>query len=172
MILFCSCEVTKKKKSSSSLVIIIIIILRNGLSRCLGLFEFEGVSVVTRKKVWHLQIFLKIPFWANFACCVTTVSALLPSTPRRLTHSLFLSSLPFCLHDQGYTLHLFQAGWISACGVGVVRGVSMKLLTVRLSQSETVLHKTGQHVAHTSPVQSSLVGSLQEASPPLTAPWC
>lgn len=51
---------------------------------------------------------------------------------------------------------------MSACGMGVVGGVSLKLLTVKLSQSETALPSTGQGAAHTSPIQSSPDGSFQK----------
>lgn len=46
--------------------------------------------------------------------------------------------------------------------VGMWRGVSMRLLTVKGSQSGTALPSTGQCVAHSSPVQSSLVGLIQK----------
>lgn len=53
-----------------------------------------------------------------------TVSARLPSAPCLYMPSLaFTFSVLWPHSDQGTTLHLFQAGWKSACSVGVVRGV-------------------------------------------------
>lgn len=46
--------------------------------------------------------------------------------------------------------------------VSMWRGVSTRLLTVKVSQSGTALPSTGQCAAQTSPVQSSLVGLIQK----------
>jgi len=46
--------------------------------------------------------------------------------------------------------------------VSMCRGVSVKLLTVKQSQSERTLPSTGQHVAHSSLVHSSRVGVIQK----------
>lgn len=48
--------------------------------------------------------------------------------------------------------------------VSMWRGVSTRLLTVKVSQSGRALPSTGQCVAHSSPVQSSLVGLMQKGS--------
>lgn len=50
----------------------------------------------------------------------------------------------------------------SRMDVSMWRGVSMRLLTVKVSQRCTALPSTGQFVAHSSPVQSSLVGLIQK----------
>lgn len=69
----------------------------------------------------------------------------LPRHEINLVQDFFGPVPPPFLDNEGTTLSLFQAGWVSACGVGVVvgGGVSIRLLTVKLPHSEPALPTAG-----------------------------
>lgn len=88
-------------------------------------------------------------------------------------HSLFLScgllSRWSRYHPASVPGRMDVSMW-SGCGGGG-GGVSLKLLTVKLSQSETVPPSTGQRAAHTSPIQSSPDGSFQKGCVNVSEGW-
>lgn len=100
----------------------------------------------------------------------------LPHIATTYTHSKVQNYILFCpvAPNSASVLSVIALGEVEGCpphhpasvagrmDVSMWRGVSMRLLTVKLSQSGTALPSTGQCVAHSSPVQSSLVGLIQK----------